>query len=242
LPTPRARFTIRSLMIVIAAAAVLMALPGGWAVLAGMASFICLAFAVGVWVERRGHRRLAAVGFWAPAILINVLYAAACLTPILMLSNALLVAWLVFFAPVIGRFGVSWALLATRETAAPRRRAGRVWAAAVGLTLLPSLTVLSFWPLLLGFALARPAMNRLADQAAAGQPVVFPRRVGPFWLLRAGVDPVSGQVGLMIEPNPSRPTGFVRVLRDDPPGTRRPIIGTELYVELGGGWSYREDD
>jgi hypothetical protein len=150
--------------------------------------------------------------------------------------------WFLMFSPVIGRFGVSWALLATRETAVPRRSPGSAWAAAVGLTLLPALTVISLWPLHLGFALARPAMNRLADQAAAGKLVVFPQRAGPFRVLRAVIDPISGQVGLMVEPNPSRPTGFVRVPGEEPPNVRRPIIGTELHMGLGGGWSYREDD
>lgn len=238
----RVRFTIRSLMIAVAAVALLMSLPTGLALLVGVASFVGLAFVGASWVEHRGLRRLAAVGFWVPAILVDILYAAVCLAPISILSGALVIGWFVLFAPVIGRFGVAWVVLATRETATPRRSREMAWAGVVVLTVLPFLTVLTFWPLRLGFLVARPTLERLADQAAAGRLVTFPNQAGPFEVLRASVDPVSGQVGLMIEPNPSRPTGFVRTRSEELPGSRRPIIGTELSVELGWGWSYREDD
>lgn len=229
-------------MIAVAVVALLMALPTDCAVLVGVVGLVALAFAGGVLIERRGYRRLAAVSFWGPAILINALYAMACLAPIMLLCFALLTGWMLFLAPVIGRFGTSWALLATRETAVPRRSPPVAWAAVTALTLLPAVTLVTFWPLRVGFLVARPTLERLADQAAAGTLVTFPVRAGPFDVVRASVEPVSGQVGLMIEPNPNRPTGFVRVRSDEPPGSRRPIIGTELNVDLGWGWSYREDD
>ena len=56
------------------------------------------------------------------------------------------------------------------------------------------------------------------------------------------VDAASGNVGLLIDPNPSGDPGFVRVRPGTPPDVRGPIIGSDLNVELGAGWSYRGDD
>jgi hypothetical protein len=229
-------------MIAVAAVAVVMALPIEWSVTVGTFGLVGLLFAAAARVEDRGFRRIAAGVFWVPAILINILYAMACLAPVVMLNLMLLTVWFFVFAPVMGRFGVSWGLLATREAAAPRRSPRMVWSAVIGLTVLPALTVMTLWPLRLGFLVARPTLERLADQAAAGNLVTLPAPAGPFRVLRASVEPESGQVGLMTEPNPSRPTGFVRARSNPPPDARRPIFGTELDVELGWGWSYREDD
>ncbi len=43
----------------------------------------------------------------------------------------------------------------------------------------------------------------------------------------------------MIDPNPDGYAGFVR---GAPAGPGDPILGTDLHVDLGGGWSYRADD
>ena len=47
-------------------------------------------------------------------------------------------------------------------------------------------------------------------------------------------------VGLLIDPNPAS-VGFVRTRPGAPPGAV-PLIGSDLDVNLGNGWSYRADD
>lgn len=165
----RARFTIRGLMIAVAAVAILMSLTVGWVLFVGVLGLVFAALAGAEWVEHRGHRRAAAIGFWVSALLVNGLYASACTAPDDVLSALLLVVWLFIFAPTIGRIGMAWARLATEETAVPRRSPGMAWTAVIGLTLMPCLAVSTYWPLHLAFAVARPALDRLADQAAAGQ-------------------------------------------------------------------------
>jgi hypothetical protein len=46
----------------------------------------------------------------------------------------------------------------------------------------------------------------------------------------------------MTDPDPSNPSGFVRVRAGSSPNGSDPIIGSNLHIDLGWGWSYREDD
>lgn len=239
---PRLRFTIRSLMIAVAVVAGLMVLPRAWAVPAVLFSIPSLPLTGTAWLASRGHRCLAAVCFGILAVLANGLYAVLCMTPDMYLDILLVVAWFVIVLPAVGGVGIAWASLSTREGAAPRRWARVAWLAVIGLTAMPLLTFMTDWPLHLAFIIARPALDRLADQVTAGRTVSFPLWAGPFRVAAAAVDPVSGNVGLMIDPNPNGPTGFVRVQSANPADLRGPIIGSDLDLELGGGWWYREED
>jgi hypothetical protein len=107
---------------------------------------------------------------------------------------------------------------------------------------LPLATMGTLWPLRLAFLVARPALERLADGAAAGQALAGPQWAGPYRLVQSAVDPASGEVALMTDPNPSGAKGFVRVNPGIPWDRRGPILGTDLDVELGWGWEYRQDD
>ncbi len=118
----RLRFTIGSLMIAVAVVAVLLALPDGWGVIVLVLTIPCLALVGAQWLVFRGHRRLAAVGFWGLAFSINALYVVAGIAPDLYLYYALLFEWLVIVAPTLGGLGAAWAVLASREGAVPRRR------------------------------------------------------------------------------------------------------------------------
>jgi hypothetical protein len=90
------RFTIRSIMIAVVVAAVLLAPLGGkgplvvailhaisnegwpsWAVL----FLLCLDLIGAHWLVVRGWRRAAAGGFWILAVLANTLYVACCIAP-----------------------------------------------------------------------------------------------------------------------------------------------------------------
>jgi hypothetical protein len=88
------------------------------------------------------------------------------------------------------------------------------------------------------FFTARPTLELIADEVAAGQKIVFPQRAGLFRVVGSYLDEATSSVGLMIGP-----TGFVRVCPGAPTKlSSHPIIGTEVDVDLGGGWWYREDD
>ncbi len=83
----------------------------------------------------------------------------------------------------------------------------------------------------------------LADRVAAGQPLTFPRRAGLFPLAGSALDAATGNIGLMIDPNPSGPTGFVREgNRTNDARLFSPIGGDDLAVDPGGGWWYCEAD
>lgn len=239
---PRVRFTIRTLMVAVLAVAGLLALPNGLGLIMLVSCLPCFAMIGGQWLVFRGHRHLAALGFWSLATLTNVLYAASCLAPDIYLLAPLFFGWLIIGATTVGALGAAWARLAIQEGALPRRRPRTVWMSVIALCLLPLVTLWTFWPLRLAFLTFRPALDRLADQVAAGQAASFPRWVGPFRVARSAVDPVSGNVGLMIDPNPNGPTGLVRVRPGDPPDRSGPFRWDDLLVALGWGWEYREED
>ena len=104
---------------------------------------------------------------------------------------------------------------------------------------MPVVTMTTLWPLHLAFFFARPSLERLADQVSVGKLVRIPERAGLFTVNGSAVDTATGSVALMIDPNPNGPTGFVR---QTGPKHGGPILGTALYVELGFGWSYNEED
>lgn len=236
------RFTIRGLMIAIGIVAGLLALANRYGVIVLALSLPCLGVFGAEWLVFRGHRQLAACGFWTLASLINLLYAASCVAPDVYLLIPFFFGWLIIVAPTIGGLGSAWARLATRQGAAPRRSPPAAWVSVIALCLLPLVTLLTFWPLRLAFLTVRPALDRLADQVAAGKAVVFPLWVGPFCVARSAVDPASGNVGLMIDPNPSGPTGLVRVRTGIPANRVGPFGWDDLLVDLGWGWEYREED
>jgi hypothetical protein len=195
-----------------------------------------------LWLVFRGRRRLAWFCFWVPAILINFLYAGLCITPDRPRIGGLAVVWLVFVFPTVPSLGIAWAFLSTRPGAVPQRSVPVAWFCVIVLATLPLATFSTCWPLRLAFFASRPALEGLADQVAAGKPVGFPQWAGPFRVVGSAVDPISGNVRLMIDPNPGGPTGFVRVSPSAPPNHLGLIGGDRLDINLGRWWLYLEDD
>jgi hypothetical protein len=242
MPFPHVQFTIRSLMVTVAIVGGLLALCGRFGAIILPLGLLSFAVVGTQWVVFREKRRLAAFVFWTLAVLINLLYIASCVAPDIYLLGLLFFAWLVFLAPVIGGAGAAWARLATRVGGLPQRSVLTAWVSVIGLTLMPLVTLWTFWPLHLAFFTFRPALDRLADRVAAGASPTFPRWVGPFRVAQAAIDPDSGNVGLMIDANPSGPTGLVRVRPGVPTHPSGPFRGDDLTVDLGRGWEYREED
>lgn len=239
----RVQFTIRSLMIAIAILAGLLALPKGLGVFVIAFLFPCLSLLAARWVLLQGRRGLAAIGFWVSAILTNILFAASCVAPDIYFLAYLFLGWLFVVLPPVVGFGAIWAILATRKGATPRRAPAAAWLSVLALTVMPLATTWTLWPLRLAFHVSRPSLERLADRVATGQTVQTARWVGPFRVARTAVDPATGNVGLMIDPNPNGPTGFVRLGPGNSPDRRHlPIRGDDLEVDLGEGWYYHEED
>jgi hypothetical protein len=68
-------------MIAIATVGALLALPNGCGVIILVGCLPILAVISAQWLVFRGHRRVAAIGFWALAGLMNLLYVACCVAP-----------------------------------------------------------------------------------------------------------------------------------------------------------------
>jgi hypothetical protein len=241
MPALRFRFTIRAVMIAVLIAAGLLALPGDWAA-AILVIAVLIAGPLGA--ERlflRGHRRAAALGFWVLGVSWNAIYIALCLEPDVYFLMPLFLGW-IFMTPTVGGLGIAWVRLTGRDGAVPARARAMAGISVFALCLLPAFTVCTCWPLRLAFLTARPALETLADQVAARKASSFPVRAGVFRIRGSGIDPATGSVGLMTDPNPSGPTGFVRLGLRNSPIRRDPIVGSHLYIELGWGWSYREED
>lgn len=229
-------------MIGIAILAILFAVAGvmGWLVVELSVPFFAVIGAQ--WLVFRRHRRAAAYGFGALAVLINVSYAALCIAPDVYLLIPLFLGWFFLFGPTMGVIGSAWARMATHRDSVPRRSAAAAWLAVIVFTIAPFITTWTLWPLYAAFLSARPALERLADQVAAGQTLSFPQQAGVFRIAGARVDAVSGNVGLMIDPDPGGPTGLVRVAGGPPPNRLGPFGWDDLLVVLWHGWEYREED
>ena len=187
-------------------------------------------------------RRIAAIGFVGLSILSNCLYVVASIYPDYMLMP-LYIAWMLVLLPSIGALGTAWIKLATHDNADPRKSPFISWALVIVLAILPGITISTLWPLHLAFLASRPSLERLADRVEAGQMIVSPHWIGPFRLSESAVDSDSKTVGLFIDPNPGGRTGLVRVHSETP--EVHPfalLLGTDTNVELGWGWSYRQDD
>lgn len=229
-------------MVAVAVVAVLFALPGGWGVMGALLLFPFACLFAGQWLVDRGLRRAAASGFCAVALLANFAFAAFCVAPDSYVLLAVSLSWPFIVLPACAGLGVPWAILSSRGTP-PRRQASPAPGILVfGMTVLPLLTLATFWPLYLAFLDARPTLERLADQVASGKVVSFPQRAGLFQVVGARVDPGSGNVALIIDPEPSGPNGLVRARSGTPADMTTPIVGSNLNLYLGSGWWYRDED
>jgi hypothetical protein len=234
---PDLRFSIRDVMVAIAIIAGVLAQP---VFLQQVAVVPALALFTAWGLLSRGYRRTAGGCFWCLAIPYNVLVTTACAFPF---YNLALIS-LYFIIPTMVGFGIAWAILATRPVASPRRSRWAAWVSVITLTMLPAVTVWTVWPFRLEFLMARSALARLADQVAAGQTIRSPRWAGMFRVVSSAVNPDTGTVALIIDPNPGGPSAFVRVggSPSHRPNCHSPVRGDWLHVDLGEGWCYHEED
>ena len=86
-------------------------------------------------------------------------------------------------------------------------------------------------------------MERLADRVASGQVLGGPEWAGMVYVVGSAVDSAKGNVGLIVNSEPSGRSGFVRV----GPGIRPdqndgPFYNLNLNEHLGGRWWYQDED
>jgi hypothetical protein len=229
-------------MIAVLVVAIVLALPLTAQMVAIALIIPFVAAIVARWLWLKGRHRLAAISFLITATLTNFLFFVCCMYPAIYLLGFLFFVGMFVLTPTIAVLGVAWGMLVARNVKSSRGVISAAWLAVMFLTVMPLASVWTLWPFRLTFLTVRPALDDLADRVAAGQVVAFPRWVGPFRLARSAVDPIWGNVGLMIDPNPNGPTGFVRVRPTAPPNRTGPFRWDDLLVVLGGGWEYREED
>ena len=230
-------------MIAVAVVSVLLAPAEAWRAVV-IALVIAIPFVTHVVATRfvfRRKRRAAEISFWGLAAFINVAYLALCVYPDHYGDVTLVLGWFLIVAPTLFSFGIAWAVLATQQSTVLRRLPPLAWLSVVILTALPLFAPLTSWPLHAAFVRARPNLEEIADQVASGKAISFPRWAGAFRLVGSRVDPISGNVALLLDPLPSGPTGLVRLYPSTPPNYAGPISGLELNLDLGGGWWYREE-
>jgi hypothetical protein len=118
--------------------------------------------------------------------------------------------WLLAF-PIVCGAGAVWATAVTQRAATPHRSPFLAWPLVLLFAILPLTMPLTRWPFYLAFLASAPAMDRLADRVAAGQGIARPEWAGLFRVVGSDIVPSSANVGLIINPDPSGRSGFVRV-------------------------------
>jgi hypothetical protein len=237
----RLRFTIRGLMLVVAAVALLLVASAAWILLPALLLIPVVAFLGSRWLIPGSHRLAAAIGFWSAGLFLNAVLIRSCSPPRYMVYPAIALLGLSLGFPTVASLGFAWATITTSSADGPRRRSRWcAWACVAILAGLPLLTVLTLWPFRLAFLVSRPELNRLADDVAAGRTIAWPQRVGPFLVVAGRVEARNGNIGLLIDPNPSGPAGFVR-MRSRREGAG-PFSASGMGVDLDGNWEFREED
>jgi hypothetical protein len=144
--------------------------------------------------------------------------------------------------PAIFCSGEAWAALATRRDASHRRSPMVAWPLVFALAIAPLAMMFTDWPLRLAFLASRPALERLADRVEAGQALRRPEWAGRYRVVGSAIDPRTGNVGLVLSPNPAGRSGFVRLVPGWPPVHHGPLSNLNFDVPLGGRWSYQDED
>jgi hypothetical protein len=238
------RFKIRSLMIAVLAVAGLLAALRYPVVLLALLPASWLAWAIGLWRSARPYRRLSAVVFASVGIITNIL---AVIASIGTAANGMVFVIVNFVACLFGipwilGCGAAWCTAATRKDAVPRRSRVLAWTLVLTLSLAPLTALLTNWPFRLAFLASQPALDRLADQAASGVPVTTPEWAGAFVIVASAVDPKTGNVGLITDPNPGGRGGFERYGPRGSPGARGAFYNFWSETQLNEKWRFAEED
>jgi hypothetical protein len=243
------RFTIRRLMAAVVLVAIFLWIVrhADGAPFAVAVAELVMAFVY--WALVHGRRRRAAICFLASVVAANALEAP--------LSVYFSGSWRVMVSlgvglfvgiPMILGFGTAWSFSDTRRHATDGWPPKLSWPflsffLTVAMAVTPLVTLWTFWPLRAAFLVSWPALERLADRVAAGHAVPFPVHAGVYRVVGSATDPRTGSVGLIIDPNPSGRSGFVRYL----PGTTSgpgcgPFHNLFMGMSMSRRWTFEVED
>ena len=224
----RVRFTIRSLMIAVVGIAGLLAVlsASGLAIAFGLFD---LALGGVLWWMFSGFPRLSALCFGGVSTVTIVWCAALSIYLLNIDSLLLMLIGVLLGSPAILGAGGAWATAATRRSSRPRRSPFLAWPLVVVLAFTPLSMMLTPWPLRLAFLASRPAMERLANRVAEGQSISRPEWAGLFRVVGSAIDPAKGNIGLIIDAEPSGRSGFLRL---GPGVPEQRLLWTVLQPEL----------
>jgi hypothetical protein len=235
------RFKIRRLMIAVAAIAPLLVGLRFPPFLLTFSFGACVALAHGLWLAARRYKRLPAAAFGLAGALLNVLCWRASIAGSLTVIAFGALPCLIATAVVFG-FGAAWCAAATRDLKLSRRSLVLRWTAVAVISIAPMTMLLTHWPFRLAFLVSRPALERLANEVAAGAPVTRPRWAGVFVIVGSAVDPKTRNVGLITNPNPSGRSGFERYGARGTRGAVGAFYNSWSKMELDQNWRYAEED
>ncbi len=238
------RFKIRTIMLVVAAAAlVLFAMRSDTAFAAlifGGLLVSCLALAWGLWLAARPFRRVSALGFLIAAFVTNAigLVASVALPGI---EGALISALACILGmPITFGFGAARCTAPQRHPPISTRSRLLRWSITLLFAVAPLSTVFTQWPFRLVFLASQPSLERLADRVGAGYPVTTPEWAGAFRIVGSDVNRATGGVGLVTNPDASGRSGFER--RGPTPPGDGPFYNLFYDMQLTEKWRYVDED
>lgn len=115
------------------------------------------------------------------------------------------------------------------------RRSWPVFGGAIASLALIASVVTMHWPLRASYLLSRPALDQLARDVQAGQPLPGPTRVGLFTIKQVEVSR-QGIVCLWVDLNPAGKEGLVQC------GPAHPPFNLWSMISLDDRWQYIAED
>jgi hypothetical protein len=190
----------------------------------------------------RDRRRRAAWCFCIAAAAGNGVVGAYCVYLLSTYATIFMFCTSLSAVPAILISGVSWLDSATDPTAVPRRSRFVILPPVLVLALTP-LTMLTPWPLRLAFLVSQSALEKLADHVAAGKSLGGPQWAGVYRVVGGMIDPIRGNVGLVIDASPGGRSGFTRLGPGTPPEDYYlPFVNLNTAIRLGNRWYYEAED
>jgi len=247
----RRGLTIGRLMLAVAFVVLVLALvrviggdPGveGSAVIGG---YLGLSLALGYWARRLGGKGppgFAAGVFWVTAI--GSPLAVVVADMILPGLDGWLLMIMVAGPAVLVIAGSGWAYASAPVPTGDGGRDGRVrwlvlWSAVSAVVMIVA-AVVSEWPSRAVFRTSLPALERVADQVAAGTAPPPPVWAGGYRIRAYDVDVGSGNVALITNPSPGGRSGFVRARSGV--NNVSPFVNLFYEQHLVGPWWYETED
>jgi hypothetical protein len=195
----------------------------------------------------RGRRRRASLGFGIASAMVNGSFATASVYGFNSLWGMLGISLgCLCGIPLILGSGTAWARAAARRDAVRPRSPLVAWPLVIALAALPLTMVFTPWPLRAAFLASKAALDQLADRVADGRAPGRPVRAGLFIVVGTIIDPSTGNIGLIIDPDGSGRSGFVRLGGRglDVAQSRRigPFYKLNSDLDLHDGWRYQIED